>query len=280
MNTDSATPMNGGAPVDGNASRQMCCTPTEMSRALTPRVIAIDGPAGSGKSTIGFAVARALDYLYFDTGAMYRAVTWVALARGIAIEDEAAIGTLAAALHLDILPPAGGHGDGRNSVVLVDGEDVTGQIRSPEVDSQVSAVSAFAAVRAAMSQQQRRVGLRYGSGKAEKRGVVMVGRDIGTVIMPDAPVKIYLDATVEERALRRHRELAARGEQVAYQDVLSGLIRRDQIDSGRALSPLRAAEDARVLDTSAMTVDEVVNAVLRLIEQAVCVHKGDGNGGG
>lgn len=273
MSNHSATPMDGGAPA------QTRCTPVDAGQALTPRVIAIDGPAGSGKSTIGFAVAQALDYLYFDTGAMYRAVTWVALARGIAIEDEQAIGALARALHIDILPPANGQADGRNSVVMADGEEITEQIRRPEVDAQVSAVSAYAAVRAALSEQQRRVGLRYGGGRAEKRGVVMVGRDIGTVIMPDAPLKIYLDASVEQRALRRHRELAARGKQVAYADVLAALIRRDQIDSGRALSPLRAAEDALVLDTSAMAVDAVVNAVLRLIEQVACVPKGGADGG-
>lgn len=275
MNNQSAAPMDGNAPTPGAE-----CTPVEVGQALAPRVVAIDGPAGSGKSTIGFAVAKALDYLYFDTGAMYRAVTWVALARGIAIEDEVAIGALAEAIDIDILPPAGGHGDGRNSVVLADGEEITEQIRRPEVDQQVSAVSAYAAVRAALSRQQRRVGRRYGSGAAEKRGVVMVGRDIGTVIMPDAPAKIFLDATVEQRALRRFRELAGRGEPVPYAQVLSGLIRRDEIDSGRALSPLRAAEDAKVLDTSQMAVDQVVAAVLRLIEQAACARKGGGDGGG
>jgi cytidylate kinase len=275
MNNHSAAPSDGSTLVP-----RVNCTPAEVGRALAPRVVAIDGPAGSGKSTVGFAVAQALDYLYFDTGAMYRAVTWVALTRGTAIEDEAAIGALAEAIDIDILPPAGGHGDGRNSVVVVDSEEITAQIRRPEVDQHVSAVSAYAAVRAALSRQQQRVGRRYARGAAEKQGVVMVGRDIGTVIMPDAPVKIYLDATVEQRALRRFRELESSGKAIPYAQVLSGLIRRDEIDSGRALSPLRAAEDAIVLDTSAMDVTAVVGAVLRLIEQAACAHKGGGDGGG
>lgn len=242
--------------------------PEGLGRTLTPHIVTIDGPGASGKSTVGYAVAQALDYLYFDTGAMYRAVTWTALARGIAVEDEAAISALASAIDIDILPPASGHGDGRNSVVIVDSEEITEQIRRPEVDQNVSVVSAYAQVREAMGRQQRKIGQRYGSGRAEKAGVVMVGRDIGTVIMPDAPVKVYLDASVEERARRRTSELAGRGKSVAYEQVLADLIRRDEIDSGRALSPLRAAEDAVVLDTSAMTVDQVVDAVLYLVGQA------------
>ena len=243
-----------------------------------PRVVAIDGPAGSGKSTVGYAVAQTLDYLCFDTGAMYRAVTWAAMARGIAIGDEQAIGALAATLHIDILPPQPGHGDERNSVVVVDGEEITGQIRRPEVDQQVSVVSAYAEVREAMSRQQRRIGRRYGSGEAEKAGVVMLGRDIGTVIMPDAPVKIYLDATVDQRAKRRYRELQERGRDVAYNQVLGDLVRRDEIDSGRALSPLRVAEGAVVLDTSNLTVDEAVHAVLQRIEYVACLHAGGDHG--
>lgn len=249
---------------DGVPPRPEWAAPQGMGRALTPHIVTIDGPGASGKSTVGYAVAQALDYLYFDTGAMYRAVTWTALARGIAVEDEAAISALAAAIDIDILPPAGGHRDGRNSVVIVDSEEITEQIRRPEVDQNVSVVSAYAQVRAAMSRQQRKIGQRYGSGQAEKAGVVMVGRDIGTVIMPDAPVKVYLDASVEERARRRTSELAGRGKPVTYEQVLADLVRRDEIDSGRALAPLRVADDAFVLDTSDMTVEQVIEAVLRL----------------
>jgi cytidylate kinase len=200
---------------------------------------------------------------------MYRAVTWIAIAHGIDLGDEGAIGALAEQMDIDILPPPDGQGDGRNSTVLVDGEDVSEQIRRPEVDRQVSLVSAYARVRAAMSLQQQRIGRRYGSGKGEMAGVVMVGRDIGTVIMPEAPLKVYLDATVEERARRRYRELAARGKEVSFEQVLADLVRRDEWDSGRALSPLRVAEDAIVVDTSAMAVEQVVAAILRLVERTV-----------
>jgi cytidylate kinase len=240
-----------------------------LGRKLTPRVVAIDGPAGSGKSTVGFAVAQALDYLFFDTGAMYRAVTWVALERQIALEDEAAISALAAQVHLDILPPADEQGAGRNSTVLADGQEITVQIRRSEVDQQVSLVSAYGAVRAALGRQQQRIGRRYGSGRAEQAGVVMVGRDIGTVIMPDAPLKVYLDASVEVRAQRRHAELVTKGEEVAYAQVLADLMRRDRLDSRRALSPLRIAPDAQVVDTSRLNVQQVVEAVLRLVAQQV-----------
>src|SRR5687768_1225688 len=147
---------------------------------LSPRVIAIDGPAGSGKSTVGYGVAQALDFLYFDTGAMYRAVTWAGLERGVDLQDGEAVGKLAEELEMDILPPNDVNQHGRNSMVLVDGKEVTAEIRRPEVDQRVSIVSAHARVRLALSQQQKRVGQRYGQGEAEKPGVVMVGRDIGT----------------------------------------------------------------------------------------------------
>ncbi len=271
-------PSSAASSQDGKPSPQRCHDYQEVGRCLTPHVVAIDGPAGSGKSTVGFAVAQALDYLYFDTGAMYRAVTWTAIARGIATQDEHAIGALASGLDMDIRPPADGPGSERNSVVIVDGEEITHQIRRPEVDQQVSMVSAYMQVREAMSRQQRRIGQRYGSGQAEKAGVVMVGRDIGTVIMPEAPIKIYLNASTEERARRRHHELEERGKSIAYEQVLSDLIHRDRIDSSRALSPLRAAEDAVVLDTSGMSVDEAVAAALHLIEQVACGQTGDGNG--
>ena len=231
---------------------------------LDPAIIAIDGPAASGKSTAGHAVAAALDFLFFDTGVMYRAVTAAALARGVDTRDAVATSDLAAAVHIDVRPPVPGDTDGRQATVLVDGVDVTWAIRTPEVDQHVSRVSAHPGVRRALSAQQRRIGQRYGSGQAEKPGIVMVGRDIGTVVLPDAGLKIYMDASPEERARRRWRELTARGQTADYDDVLRDIEARDRHDSERALSPLRAADDAVVLDTSRMSVDEVTRAVLEL----------------
>ena len=191
-----------------------------------PKTIAIDGPAGSGKSTLGFLLAEELGYLYFDTGVMYRAVTLAAIQHGLAIEDEERIGQLANRVRIDVRPPT--VNDGRASDVLLDGEDVTWAIRREAVNAAVSPVSTYAAVRAAMTAQQRRI--------AHENRVVMVGRDIGTVVMPDADLKIYLDASVEVRAERRYQELLARGEAADYDLVLASLQNRDRIDSGRRKS--------------------------------------------
>ena len=219
--------------------------------------IAIDGPAASGKSTVGKRVADRLGYLYFDTGVMYRAVTWASLERGIPISDEIAVTRLAQELHIDVTRPT--LDDGRQYTVLVDGVDVTWDIRRPEVDAQVSPVSAYPGVRAALTAQQRRIG-------AMGR-VVMVGRDIGTVVMPDADLKVYLDAAVEERARRRYREILARGGQADFEEVLRGMAQRDAIDSSRATAPLCAAPDAVVIDTTHMAIDEVVEAIMALVSR-------------
>ena len=240
---------------------------------LSPRVIALDGPAGSGKSTVGYGVAQALDFLYFDTGAMYRAVTWVGIERGLDLADGDAIGKLAEEIEMDILPPGDVNQHGRNSMVLVDGIEVSAEIRRPEVDQRVSVVSAHARVRLALSKHQKRVGTRYGQGEAEKPGIVMVGRDIGTVIMPDAALKIYLDASAAVRARRRHRELLSRGKGIPFTQVLADIERRDEIDSQRAISPLRPAEDAVVVDTSDMGIEQVVAKILALVVEV-------GQGGG
>jgi cytidylate kinase len=156
--------------------------------------------------------------------------------------------------------------------------DISLAIRRPEVDQHVSAVSAYRRVRVALSRQQRRVGGRYGSGRAEKPGIVMVGRDIGTVIAPDAALKVYLDATAEVRALRRQRQLQALGKRVDFGQVLADILRRDELDSGRALSPLRVAEDAVVVDTSQLDVPDVVAAILALVEQSAGVITGADDG--
>jgi cytidylate kinase len=175
-----------------------------LGARLRPAIIAIDGPAASGKSTVGYRLANALGYLYFDTGVMYRAVTWAALTRGVAIDRRAGswLGWRRASL-IDLCSTAAGHQDGRHATVLVDGQDVTWLIRAPEVDRNVSAVSTYPEVRIALTAKQRAIAHRYGRGDAERAGIVLVGRDIGTVVVPDAPLKLYIDATPEERARRR-----------------------------------------------------------------------------
>lgn len=223
---------------------------------VQPSTIAVDGPAASGKSTIGRLLADHLGYVYFDTGVMYRAVTRVALDHEIAVEDEASITELAERLVIDIVLPT--VDDGRQYTVLADGEDVTWAIRQPDVDRGVSPVSAYAGVRAALTTQQRRIG--------QKGRIVMVGRDIGTVVLPDADLKIYLDASAEERAWRRYQEVLARKEPVNYDAVLTSMRRRDDIDSRRTVAPLRVAADAVVLDTTGMNIDQVMAKAVVLIE--------------
>ncbi len=218
-------------------------------------IIATDGPAASGKSTLGQKLAQALGYLYFDTGVMYRAVTWLALQQGLDIADEPAITRLAEDTQIDVRPPS--LPDGRAYDVRVDSKDITWEIRRPEVEAHVSPVSAYAGVRKALSAQQRRIGLRG--------NVVMVGRDIGTVVLPNADLKIYLDASVEERARRRHRELLQRGEPADYDIILEAMRKRDQIDSNRAVAPLRPADDAHILCSDELDAEQVFDQALVLV---------------
>lgn len=217
-----------------------------------PSTIAIDGPAGSGKSTAGLRLARELDYLYFDTGVMYRAVTLAALEREIDVMDEAAVTHLAETIDIDVRPPS--IEDDRPNDVLIDGQDATWSIRSRQVEDSVSIVSAYPGVRKALTAAQRRVGLR---GR-----VVMVGRDIGTVVLPEADLKVYLDASLEERARRRNAELVERGEKDNFEGILNAMRKRDQIDSNRPVAPLRAAPDARVVSSDGMDADEVLALLL------------------
>lgn len=219
--------------------------------------IAIDGPAGSGKSTLGKLLAEKLGYLYFDSGVMYRAVTLAALERGLAVGDEEAVTRLAGELLIDVRSASAE--DGRGYDVIVDGKDVTWDIRLPEVDANVSIVSAYAGVRQALTGAQRKIGLR---GR-----VVMVGRDIGTVVMPEADLKIYLNASLEERARRRSLEINQRGGAVVLEEVLSSMITRDQIDSTRAVAPLRAADDAYILESDGLNIDQVLHKALSLVEK-------------
>ncbi|NQS91452.1 MAG: (d)CMP kinase [Chloroflexi bacterium] len=213
-----------------------------------PKIVAIDGPAASGKTTIGNQLAERWGYLFFDTGVMYRAVTWLAIHKDISTKDEPAVSKLADDVQIDVAPPS--KDDGREYDVLADGVDVTWKIRKQKVDSKVSRVSAYSGVREALTKQQRRIGLR-GS-------VIMVGRDIGTVVLPEADLKIYLDASVEERAQRRYKQRSDRGEDANFPDILKNLTKRDKKDSSRKIAPLRAASDAIVINTDNLLVSEVV----------------------
>jgi len=222
-----------------------------------PNTITIDGPAASGKSTLGLRLAKELGYLFFDTGVMYRAVTWTAIDRGVDINDEEAIVSLSKVINIDVRPPT--IMDGRTSDILVDGIDITWEIRRSEVDSNVSKVSAYPGVRQSLSTLQRRIGLRG--------NIVMVGRDIGTVVLPEAEIKLFLDASVEERARRRYTESISRGDHVVYQDILKAMKMRDQIDSTREIAPLIPADDAIVLISDNMDADQVLQQVKDILDQ-------------
>ena len=223
----------------------------------TPRIIAIDGPAGAGKSTIGALVAERLGYQFLDTGAMYRAVALAALERRIDPDDAEGLASLAREAKIAIGPPT--VRDGRAYTVLLDGADVTWAIRSPEVDRIVSHVARVPRVRDAMLAQQRAL--------AERGRVVMVGRDIGTVVLPDAERKIFLTASAAERAKRREEELAARGERRTRQELLTEILRRDELDSTRTVAPLRPAADATIVETDGLSVREALDRVLKVIER-------------
>ena len=219
-----------------------------------PSIIALDGPAASGKSTVGRRLADSLGFLFFDTGIMYRAVTWIALEHDMNLHDETAITELAQNAQIDIRQPT--QNDGRACDVVIGGKDVTWDMRSGNVDANVSVVSAYAGVRKALSEQQRRIGMR---GR-----VVMVGRDIGTVVLPEADLKLYMDASAEERARRRYKEIVDRGEAADYDEILKKMIERDRLDSTRAVAPLRPADDAVILDTDTMNEEQVYTHILAM----------------
>ncbi len=207
-------------------------------------IIAIDGPAGAGKSTVAKAVALALGFGYLDTGAMYRAITYKALETEIGLDDEAALGELAEAARLEL----------SDSHVYIDGRDVTAEIRLPRVGGAVSLVSSAVTVRRRMVAKQREVA-------AALKNVVVEGRDIGTVVFPDAEVKVFLTAGAAERAARRLSELRTKGLEVEAAAVERELLERDRLDSGRDVSPLLQAPDASLIDTTDKTVDDVVQAI-------------------
>jgi cytidylate kinase len=221
-------------------------------------IIAVDGPAGSGKSTIAQAIAARLGFTYLDTGAMYRAVTLVALERGTALDDGAALGRLAAEASITFLPALEPVGRQQPEVpepprVFVGEREVTRDIRTQPVTHNVSQVSAHLEVRRALTQRQREL--------AEAGDVIMDGRDIGTVVCPGADVKIYLTAGVDERAKRRQHQLEAQGLVVDLATIRRDMVTRDALDSGRSVAPLRKAEDAVEIDTTDLTIAQVVHEV-------------------
>jgi cytidylate kinase len=217
-------------------------------------IIAIDGPAGAGKSTLARALARRLGYLYINTGAMYRAVAWQVLQEGISLEDDKAIAVLASGAQIVLEGPPD------QMRVLIDGKDATTEILSPEVTRAASIVSAISDVRRALVKRQQEFGA-HG-------GVVMEGRDIGTKVFPDADVKIYLDASQTDRSRRRHRQDRRGGIEGSLAETKAELEERDRRDSTRLESPLVRADDAHYLDSSALTIDAVVERALELVRKA------------
>jgi cytidylate kinase len=214
---------------------------------MKPLTIAIDGPSGAGKGTVARAIAKELGYRHVDSGAMYRAVGWKALRDAVPLDDEQAVASVAAASRIEVTPAR----------VTIDDVDVTRLIRTPEIDRAATAVARLPAVRAVLVARQRQLGA--------GGGIVMEGRDIGTVVFPRADIKIYLDAAPEERARRRASDPAHSGGPTVLAEVATALTARDEIDRTRAASPLHAAEDAVVIDTTDKSIDEVVRQVMELV---------------
>ena len=227
-----------------------------MTKSETRLTITIDGTAGSGKSALGSLLATRLNYLFVDTGAFYRALTLAALRARVPVEDGPGLAALAQTLAVRIEPPS--VADGRQFTLLLGTEDVTWELRSQAVDAGVSPVAAQPEARAALLPMQQRL--------AQKKSVVMVGRDIGTVVCPEADVKVYLVADLATRAQRRRREFAERGRAVSSKDIEQNLAARDRIDSSRDAAPLTQPPDAIVLDTSKLTLEQELAAVLVRVE--------------
>jgi len=217
--------------------------------------ITIDGFAASGKSTVAALLAQALGYLYFDTGVMYRAVTWAALDRHLDPENSDQVSELAEKLEIEV--QSGGPDDGRQYTVLADGQDVTWLIRLPEVNAWVSLISSYPRVRAALTAQQRLI--------ATSGSIIMVGRDIGTVVLPDADLKIFMEASAEERARRRYNEISGQNKPANFEEILRTMIERDERDKANPVSPTVPAKDAIIVNTDGLTIEQVVTHLKQLI---------------
>jgi len=222
--------------------------------SLNLRLITIDGPVAVGKSSVGLLLAEKLGFQFFDTGVIYRTFTWKALHVGLSPNDTASLVALANSTSFRFVP-----GKGARLTVLVDGEDVSRLVSAPEVERNVALIAKIAHVRERMVEQQRRM--------ASELRLVMAGRDIGTVVLPWADLKVFLQASVQERARRRHSELAARGLSTPYETVLAELLQRDHNDITRAVSPLKPAEDAVMIDTDGLSLEEVVDRILQLVRE-------------
>lgn len=221
---------------------------------VSSAVIAVDGPVASGKTTVGRLLAQRLIYKFLDTGAMYRAITWAALEAGVSPKDGSRLVRLAQEQRMGVVFQQDGQ-----AAVLVDGRDVAAYLREERVEQSVSLVSQVSGVRDILVELQRRL--------AEEGSIVMAGRDIGTVVLPNAPLKVFLIASVAERARRRHAERQASGHSVSYQDVMEDIAKRDKLDSERKVAPLRPATDAYVMDTDGLSIEMVVGRILEQVRQ-------------
>ncbi len=217
--------------------------------------VAVDGPAGAGKSTISRAAAKAVGFIYVDTGALYRTVGVNALRKGIDTKDKVAVAATLGDISVDLVFENG------EQKVLLNGENVSEEIRTPPASMAASDVSAVPEVRAFLFDLQRDI--------AKRNNCIMDGRDIGTVVLPDAKVKIFLTASPESRAMRRYKELVEKGTQVEYKDVLEDLIERDYNDSHREIAPLKPAEDGVIVDTTNLNLEESINEIIRIIKEAI-----------
>lgn len=217
--------------------------------------VAIDGPAGAGKSTISRAAAKAVGFIYVDTGALYRTVGVYSLRKGIDTKDKPAVAATLGDISVDLVFENG------EQKVLLNGEDVSAEIRTPPASMAASDVSAVPEVRAFLFDLQRDI--------AKRNNCIMDGRDIGTVVLPDAKVKIFLTASPESRAMRRYKELIEKGTQVEYKDVLEDLVQRDYNDSHREIAPLKPAEDGVIVDTTNLNLEQSINEIIRIIREAI-----------
>jgi len=218
---------------------------------LKPRLISIDGPVAAGKSSTGLLLAQRLGYLFLDTGTMYRAFTWKAINSGIPLEDQDKLSTLAGITRFDFVPNNKG-----GLSPLIDGHNASAKLNQPEVDEKVAIVAKVAGVRQAMVAVQRMV--------AQQGGIIMAGRDIGTVVLPQAELKVFITASVEERASRRYKQLSQKRVNINYEIILADLKERDEADSTRSISPLKPASDAIIIDTEKLTLRQVVDKIYSL----------------